>query len=61
MSETEQSYQLLAQSFVVYVDLFIVVALVLIHRVSKRPYLALAIAAGLVEASRQAPDFLIRV
>lgn len=61
MPETEQSYQLLAQSFVVYVDLFIVVALWLIHRSNKRPYLALAIAAGLVEASRQIPDFLISV
>jgi PAS domain S-box-containing protein len=61
MENNALSYFLLAQGFIVLIILIAITGLWLNYRNSRKLYLAITCAAGMVEASRQLPDLMLRV
>ena len=61
MDNNALSYFLVAQGFVVLIILIAITGLWLNYRNSRKLYLAIAFAAGLVEASRQLPDLMLNL
>ncbi|MCH7816992.1 MAG: hypothetical protein IIC60_10540 [Proteobacteria bacterium] len=59
MLETDLSYALVSEGFIVLLNIMVTMGLWLNYRTSRNPYLLMACVAGVVESLRQIPDIML--